>query len=136
MEILERSNLPEMQMSALLGALTALKRGDSSVRLPRDWPGLAGKVAETFNDVVELNERTAEELVRLSRTVGKAGKLRQRASLGDVRGFWKVTIDRVNELIDDLVHPTSEAARVIGAVAQGDLSQSMALEVEDRQLEG
>ena len=136
MEILERSKLPEMQMSALLGALTALKRGDSSVRLPGDWSGLAGKVAETFNDVVELNERTAEELVRLSKTVGKAGKLRQRASLGDVRGFWKVTIDRVNELIDDLVHPTSEAARVIGAVAQGDLAQTMALEVDDRPLEG
>src|SRR6185369_17183572 len=130
MEILDRSKLPEMQMTALLGALTALKRGDTSVRLPRDWSGLAGKVAETFNDVVELNERTAEELVRLSRTVGKAGKLRQRASLGDVRGFWKVTIDGVNELIDDLVHPTSETARVIGAVAQGDLSQTMALEVE------
>jgi len=121
MELLDRSKLPEMQMTALLGALTALKRGDTSVRLPRDWSGLAGKVAETFNDVVELNERTAEELVRLSRTVGKAGKLRQRASLGDVRGFWKVTIDGVNELIDDLVHPTSETARVIGAVAQGDL---------------
>src|SRR3990172_5782088 len=136
MEILDRSKLPEMQMSALLGALTALKRGDSSVRLPNDWSGLAGKVAETFNDVVELNERTAEELARLSKTVGKAGKLKQRGSLGDVRGFWKVTIDRVNELIDDLVHPTSEAARVIGAVAQGDLSQTMALEVDDPPLEG
>ena len=45
MEILDRSKLPEMQMTALLGALSALKRGDSSVRLPRDWSGLAGKVA-------------------------------------------------------------------------------------------
>ena len=109
MEILDRSKLPEMQMTALLSALTALKRGDSSVRLPTDCSGLAGKVAETFNDVVELNERTAEELARLSKMVGKAGKLRHRASLGDVRGFWKTKIDHVNELIDDLVHPTSEA---------------------------
>jgi HAMP domain-containing protein/signal transduction histidine kinase/DNA-binding response OmpR family regulator len=123
-------------MAAMLGALTALKRGDSSVRLPREWTDLSGKVAEAFNDVVELNERMAEELVRLSKTVGKQGKLRQRASLGDVRGFWKVTIDGVNNLIDDLVHPTSETARVIGAVAQGDLSQTMALEVDDRPLEG
>ena len=53
-----------------------------------------------------------------------------------MRGFWKVTIDGVNALIDDLVHPTSETARVIGAVAQGDLSQTMALEVDDRPLEG
>ncbi len=136
MEILDRSKLPEMQMTALLSALTALKRGDSSVRLPTDWSGLAGKVAETFNDVIELNERTAEELARLSKMVGKAGKLRHRASLGNVRGFWKTKIDHVNELIDDLVHPTSEAARVIGAVAQGDLSQTMALEVDDRPLQG
>src|SRR5436190_2119493 len=136
MDTLERSKVPDMQMTALLGALTALKRGDSSVRLPEAWTGLSGKVAEAFNEVVELNERTAEELMRLRKTVGKEGKLRQRASLGDVRGFWKVTIDGVNELIDDLVHPTSETARVIGAVAQGDLSQTMALEVDDRPLEG
>ena len=136
MDTIERSQTHNKEMTALLGALTALKRGDSSVRLPREWLGMSGKVAEAFNDVVELNERTAEELVRLSKTVGKQGKLRQRANLGDVRGFWKVTIDGVNALIDDLVHPTSETARVIGAVAQGDLSQTMALEVDDRPLEG
>src|SRR5207244_2633707 len=66
----------------------------------------------------------------------KEGKLSQRATLGDVSGSWAEAIDSVNTLIDDLVHPTSETARVIGAVAQGDLSQTMALEIEDRQLQG
>ncbi|HEY9448033.1 MAG TPA: HAMP domain-containing protein, partial [Burkholderiales bacterium] len=126
----------EAQMKALLSAFNALKRGDSSVRLPSEWAGMSGKVAEAFNDLVELNERMSEELHRLSQTVGKEGRLRERASLGDVRGFWKKSLDCVNSLIDDLVHPTSETARVIGAVAQGDLSQTMALEVEDRPLEG
>ncbi len=120
----------------VLAALTALKRGDASERLPVDWTGLAGKVAETFNDVLDLNARMAEELSRLSRVVGKEGKLRQRASLGDVTGFWRDSIESINSLIDDLVHPTSEVARVIGAVAQGDLSKSMALEVDGRALEG
>src|SRR5205823_3456805 len=60
----------------------------------------------------------------------------QRGSLGDVTGFWRDSIDAVNLLIDDLVHPTTETARVIGAVAQGDLSQSMALEVDGRPLKG
>ncbi len=120
----------------VLAALTALKRGDPSERLPVDWTGLAGKVAETFNDVLDLNARMAEELSRLSRVVGKEGKLRQRASLGDVSGFWRDSIESINSLIDDLVHPTSEVARVIGAVAQGDLSKSMALEVDGRALEG
>jgi HAMP domain-containing protein/signal transduction histidine kinase/DNA-binding response OmpR family regulator len=120
----------------LLAALIALKQGDSSVRLPVEWTGMQGKLAETFNDVVDLNERMAEELQRLRQKVGKEGKLKQRAAMSDVRGFWRDQIHYVNALIDDLVHPTSETARVIGAVAQGDLSQTMALEVDDRPLEG
>src|SRR5437763_725125 len=122
--------------STILKALHHLKHGDFTVRLPLDWTGTPGKVADAFNDVVELNERMAHELDRLSRVVGKEGKLSQRASLGDVTGSWADAIDSVNELISDLVHPTSETARVIGAVAQGDLSQTMALEIEDRPLQG
>jgi HAMP domain-containing protein/signal transduction histidine kinase/CheY-like chemotaxis protein len=124
------------ELTALLSALTALKKGKRGVRLPVEWTGVAGKVADAFNDVVELNERMASELARLSRTVGKEGRLGQRLGIGDVGGFWEESVESVNELIDDLVHPTSETARVIGAVAQGDLSQTMALEVNDRPLQG
>src|SRR6266850_7748842 len=124
------------ELNALLSALTALKKGRRGARLPVDWTGVAGKVADAFNEVVELNERMAGELGRLSRIVGKEGKLGQRLSLGKVDGFWEESVESVNELIDDLVHPTSETARVIGAVAQGDLSQTMALEVGDRPLQG
>src|SRR4051812_21343337 len=101
------------EMTALLSALTALKKGRPGVRLPLDWTGVAGKVADAFNEVVEQNERMAGELARLSRTVGKEGKLSQRLSVGDVSGFWEESVDSVNDLIDDLVHPTSETARVI-----------------------
>src|SRR5579872_4707747 len=124
------------EMTSLLTALTALKKGKSGVRLPLEWIGVAGKVADAFNEVVELNERMASELSRLSRVVGKEGKLGQRAALRDVTGFWQESVESVNDLIDDLVHPTSETARVIGAVAQGDLSQMMALEIDDRPLQG
>src|SRR5262249_42145170 len=120
----------------LLDALVALRKGDYSQRLPVEWTGVAGKVADVFNEVAERNERMTKELHRLSRTVGKEGRINQRASLGDVTGFWQDSIDSVNTLIGDLVHPTSETARVIGAVAQGDLSQTMALEVDDRPLQG
>jgi HAMP domain-containing protein len=120
----------------ILAALTGLKQGDSSVRLPLEWTGLQGKLAETFNEVVQLNGRMAEELARLRQKVGKEGKLKQRGDFGDVRGFWRDSMNCVNDLIDDLVHPTSETARVIGAVAQGDLSQTMALEVDGQPLEG
>src|SRR5258706_7284746 len=128
--------LSPQEARTLLAALTAWKQGDGTVRLPIEWDGMQGKIAETFNEVVELNERIVEELSRLRQKVGKEGKLKQRAQMSDVRGFWRNSIMSVNALIDDLVHPTSETARVIGAVAQGDLSQTMALEVDDRPLEG
>jgi len=135
-EVVSNGTAADIDASVLLRAMHALKKGDFSVRLPMEWTGVAGKVADAFNEVTELNERMARELARLSRVVGKEGKITQRASLGDVSGSWHDAIDSVNELIDDLVHPTSETARVIGAVAQGDLSQTMALEIEDRPLQG
>ncbi len=124
------------EMLFLLHALTALRKGQKGVRLPADWTGIGGKVADAFNEVVEMNERLASELSRLSQAVGKEGKLGQRLSDSNVDGFWLSSVESVNNLIDDLVHPTSETARVIGAVAQGDLSQTMALEIEDRPLRG
>ncbi|HVF64395.1 MAG TPA: HAMP domain-containing protein, partial [Casimicrobiaceae bacterium] len=136
MQVVERANLPADEMTLILGALNALKRGDASVRLPLEWHGVPGRVADAFNEVVDHNQRMAQELERLSHVVGKQGKLGKRGSLGDVTGFWRDSIDAVNQLIDDLVHPTSETARVIGAVAQGDLAQSMALEVEGEPLQG
>src|SRR6266850_8608026 len=72
----------------LLAALTALKKGDFSVRLPVDWPGLDGKLADTFNDVIEITDRLSSEVTRLSRVVGKEGKISQRASIGEVSGSW------------------------------------------------
>ena len=51
-------------------------------------------------------------------------------------GGWEAKIRSVNELIEDMVQPTAEVARVIGAVAKGDLTQTMSLEIEDRPLTG
>ncbi|MGZ3305931.1 MAG: HAMP domain-containing protein, partial [Asticcacaulis sp.] len=124
------------EMTALLHALTALRKGQADVRLPLEWTGVAGKVADAFNQVVEMNELMAAELGRLSKSVGKEGKLSQRLSLGNTSGFWQSSVESVNDLIDDLVHPTTETARVIGAVAQGDLSKTMALKIDDRPLQG
>src|SRR6266513_380509 len=126
----------DIDIKQLLTALTALKKGDFSVRLPLEWNGTAGKIADAFNDVIERNEKMAKELERISRVVGKEGKIAQRASIGEVSGSWAESVASVNTLIGDLVHPTSETARVIGAVAKGDLAQTMALEIEGRPLEG
>ncbi len=120
----------------LLSALLAFKKGDFDVHLPADWDGLDGKIADAFNEVIELNQRMAREWERLSRVVGKEGRIAQRASVAAVSGAWAESIDSINALIDDLVHPTRETARVIGAVAKGDLSQSMATDIEGRSLKG
>ena len=81
-----RLNGDGLDPKQLLTALTAFKRGDFSVRLPDDWTGLAGKIADTFNDVIATNQRMALELDRIGRVVGKEGRIKQRASLGDVSG--------------------------------------------------
>src|SRR6188472_2030691 len=120
----------------LLAALMAFKRGDFSARLPEDWVGVPGKIADTFNTVIETNQRMAHELERIGRVVGKEGRITQRASIGQVTNCWADAIESINDLIGDLVRPTSEMARVIGAVAKGDLSQTMATEIEGRPLKG
>ncbi|HYF23315.1 MAG TPA: hypothetical protein VD929_07950, partial [Caulobacteraceae bacterium] len=112
----------------LLAALRAFRRGDFSVRLPRDLTGVDGEIAEAFNEVVELNERMTKEFERLGDVVGRQGKINHRAKLPSATGSWAASVEAVNTLIADMVHPTAEMARVIGAVAKGDLSQTMDLE--------
>src|SRR5436853_2357918 len=126
----------QAELKQLLNALIAFKRGSFSVRLPADWTGLSGKVADTFNEVIAINERMSHELKRIGRVVGKEGRISQRISLGAVSEGWADSIGCINTLIGDLVHPTSEIARVIGAVAKGDLSKTMAKEIDGRPLQG
>src|SRR3989441_9110642 len=120
----------------LLNAMLALRNGDFAARMPADLSGIDGKIADAFNDIVEVSERRARETSRVSRAVGKEGKLKQRMAVPDAVGGWADEIAAINMLIDDLVWPTTEVTRAIGAVAKGDLGQSMALEVEGRPLEG
>ncbi|HEX8632517.1 MAG TPA: HAMP domain-containing protein [Pyrinomonadaceae bacterium] len=120
----------------LLKTLMAFKKGDFSQRLPTEWTGEAGKIADTLNDIMELNDQTVKELERVSRVVGRDGKITQRATLAGAHGSWVEVVDSVNMLIDDMARPTNEITRVIGAVANGDLSQRMALDVEGRPLKG
>ena len=98
------------------------------MRMPADVTGLNGKIADAFNDIALVSERRARETSRVSYTVGKEGKLKQRMSVPGVAGGWADEVAAINTLIDDLVWPTTEVTRAVGAVAKGDLGQSMALE--------
>ncbi len=120
----------------ILMALKAFRRGDFSVRLPQHFEGLDGEIAEVFNEIVELNDEVTKEFDRLSRVVGKDGRIGERAHVSRASGSWESSVRSVNELIEDMVQPTAEVARVIGAVAKGDLSQTMMVEIDGRPLRG
>src|SRR5712692_2942700 len=124
------------EAKVLLKTLVAFKKGNFAVRMTVDRTGVEGKIADALNDILELNQKMARELGRISRTVGKEGKISQRASIGSVEGAWAECLESVNSLIGDLVQPSTEVARVIGATARGDLSQTMSLEVDGRPLRG
>ena len=125
-----------LDTGVLLRVLTDFKRGNFSVRMPEDWTGTAGKIADTLNEVIEANQRLGQELERVGRVVGREGRITQRAAVGNLGGEWAQSVDSVNELMENLVRPTSEMARVIGAVAGGDLSQNMATDLDGRPLKG
>jgi hypothetical protein len=120
----------------LLQVLMAVRNGDFSVRLPSDWTGVEGKIADACNDIIASNEAMALELERVSRVVGKEGKIRQRASFSARGGAWRGMEESINNLISDLAWPITEVTRSIGAVAKGDLTQTMSLDVEGRPLVG
>jgi HAMP domain-containing protein/CheY-like chemotaxis protein/signal transduction histidine kinase len=120
----------------LLHALQAMRSGDFSVRMTGDHLGVEGKIADTFNEIVAANQRMAQQLERVGQAVGREGKTRQRVKFGLASGSWADMEDSVNTLIDDLLWPTREVTRAVAAVAQGDLLQTVQLDVDGRPLGG
>ncbi|MEO7943328.1 MAG: ATP-binding protein, partial [Marmoricola sp.] len=124
-----------MDGKVLLGVLAQVKGGDFTARMPLEWTGVAGKVADRLNEVIISNQALEKELARISRVVGDQGELSQRAVLGGWTQSWSGSLESVNNLIDALVRPTSEMQRVIGAVADGDLSKKVSADVRGEMLE-
>ena len=118
----------------LLKALKSLRDGDFTVRLSEHQD--LGEVAIVFNQLVDLNQGLAQEMGRVSQVVGDQGRLTERATLTAAQGSWVTTVDAVNRMIDNLAQPTTEVSRVLTAVASGDLSEKMALEVQGKALQG
>jgi HAMP domain-containing protein/CheY-like chemotaxis protein/signal transduction histidine kinase len=124
------------EIHELLQALQAVRVGDFSVRMAGNQVGLIGKIADTFNEIVAANQRMAQQLEHVGEVVGRQGKTRQRVRFGIGNGAWGEMESSVNALIDDLLWPTTEVTRAIAAVAQGDLLQTVRLDVDGRPLKG
>jgi methyl-accepting chemotaxis protein len=113
-------------LGALLGALESAGEGDFTIRLQADAEGTMGEMARAFNRLAERSGAQADEIVRVGRIIGREGRMEERARLDGASGAWAESVHALNALIDDLARPTTEVARVIVAVAEGDLSQKMA----------
>ena len=111
----------------LLKVLMEIRNGNFSVRMPIDQVGTSGKICDLMNEIIFMNERMMSEFIQAGNTIGKQGKLNHRIDLPYARGDWKTGVDALNNLISDLVHPTTEIARVISSVAKGNLSEQMPL---------
>src|ERR1700732_797126 len=123
-------------LGVILASLQTMRDRDFSVRLPGYWTGLHGKIADTFNDIVFANQQMARELTRVGQAVGKEGRTSERTRFHESRGSWGEMEVSVNTLVDDLLRPTTEVTRAIAAVAQGNLTQTVRLDVDGRPLEG
>ncbi|SIO01252.1 HAMP domain-containing protein [Chitinophaga niabensis] len=136
-EILLESLPDELNSRELLQVLSEVKGGNFTVRMPVDKIGLSGKICDTINEIISLNETLVEELNLARNTIGKEGKLNHRVMMPrTAKGSWHTAVGSINTLISDLVHPTIEIAHVISSVAKGNLSREMNLQIGDHVLQG
>jgi methyl-accepting chemotaxis protein len=124
------------ELEQLLHALEAARDGNFTLRLPAGGRGIAADLRRAFNELADRRESFSKEITRVGRVIGREGRLTERAHAPADSGHWVDTTKAINALIEDLVRPTTEVARVIDAVAQGDLSQKMQLTIEGRPVKG
>ena len=130
------ADVSQAQLEQLLAALNAARDGDFHLRLPARGKGMSAALNRAFNELANQREALTKEIGRVGRVIGREGRMTERASTSGADGHWVETVKSLNTLIDDLVRPTTEVARVFDAVAQGDLSQKMALKIEGQPVKG
>ncbi|WP_211226833.1 HAMP domain-containing protein [Amycolatopsis benzoatilytica] len=123
-------------LERLLAAVHDLGDGNFRRRFVAHGDGITARLASAFNDIAERNQRLVTELMRVRTAVGQEGRLNERVRTEIGPGGWSTAVDTVNGLIEDVSRPVVELDRVLGAVAGGDLSQPMALQLDGRPLRG
>jgi HAMP domain-containing protein/signal transduction histidine kinase/DNA-binding response OmpR family regulator len=127
----------ELDSRELLRVLSEVKNGNFTTRMAVDKVGISGKIYDTLNEIIALNEILVSELSQARSIIGKQGKLNHRVEMPRMaRGSWSAASESINSLISDLVHPTIEIAHVISSVAKGNLSQEMPLQIGEHRLQG
>ncbi|ACL61140.1 HAMP domain-containing protein [Methylobacterium nodulans] len=114
---------------------TAIANGDLSRKITVDVRGEILELKETLNTMVDQLNRFASEVTRVAREVGSEGKLGGQAQVPGVAGTWKDLTDNVNSMAGNLTAQVRNIAEVTTAVARGDLSRKIAVDVKGEMLE-
>src|SRR5688572_13234063 len=109
---------------------TAVARGDLSKKITVDVEGEILELKDTINTMVDQLRSFASEVNRVAREVGTEGKLGGQARVEGIGGTWKDLTDNVNWMASNLTDQVRGIARVVTAVAQGDLKRKVALEAK------
>ena len=125
----------ESQGELLLQSLIAIRNGDFSMRLPKNWDEINGKIAVAINQIFDQLSLFTSEVTRVAREVGTEGKLGGQAQVKDVSGTWKDLTDNVNKMANNLTTQVRNIAEVTTAVAKGDLKKKITVDVKGEVLE-
>jgi HAMP domain-containing protein/CheY-like chemotaxis protein/signal transduction histidine kinase len=117
------------QVRNIAEVATAVARGDLSRKITVDVKGEILELKETINTMVDQLNAFAGEVTRVAREVGTEGKLGGQAQVPDVAGTWKDLTDNVNSMASNLTGQVRNIAEVATAIASGDLSRKITVDV-------
>src|SRR6202041_857037 len=123
------------QVRNIADVATAIARGDLSKKITVDVRGEILQLKEAFNVMVDQLRSFAAEVTRVAREVGTEGKLGGQAAVPGVAGTWKDLTDNVNSMASNLTGQVRNIAQVTTAVARGDLSRKITVDVKGEILE-
>ena len=123
------------QVRNIAEVATAIAGGDLSRKITVDVRGEILQLKETLNTMVDQLNRFAGEVTRVAREVGTEGRLGGQANVPGVAGTWKDLTDSVNSMAGNLTAQVRNIAEVTTAVARGDLSRKITVDVKGEILE-
>jgi len=132
----ENNDTNILDMGGLLDVLLAMKKGDFSKRMPADRTGIAGKISDTLNEIIDADKDFTDELKKTAKEIGDKGKTTYRISDKNGTTKWSTSIELMNNFVDDLIWPLNEISSVINALAKGDFSRGVETENGDKKLTG
>ncbi|KAI0394057.1 putative histidine kinase group protein [Xylariaceae sp. FL0594] len=123
------------QVRDIAKVTTAVARGDLTQKVQAECKGEIFELKSTINSMVEQLQQFAREVSKIAREVGTEGRLGGQATVNDVQGTWRDLTDNVNGMAMNLTTQVREISRVTAAVARGDLTKKIGVEVRGEILE-